>query len=142
MSEFVVNGDMFGMYAKIPTGFSKEMHIYKIVSAFESNAYCNVPLLTIDTKETTHDKLDTVLNVIHCGIDESEVVRVALKDCEIIKKEPQEQPIVRSAEEIAEEINKIVHSPQQGEDLWHEWWKSHRPNFKQYLVEWLTKKEV
>lgn len=90
MSEFVVNGDMFGMYAKIPTGFSKEMHIYKIVSVFESNTYCDVPLLTTDTKETTHDKLDTVLNVIHCGIDESEVIRVALKDCEVFKKEPQE----------------------------------------------------
>lgn len=29
MSEFVVNGDMFGMYAKIPTGFSNEIHAYK-----------------------------------------------------------------------------------------------------------------
>ena len=90
MSEFVVNGDMFGMYAKIPTGFSKEMHIYKIVSVFESNTYCDVPLFTIDTKETTHDKLVIVLNVIHCGINESEVIRVALKDCEVFKKEPQE----------------------------------------------------
>ena len=86
MSEFVVNGDMFGMYAKIPTGFSKEMHIYKIVSVFESNTYCDVPLFTIDTKETTHDKLVIVLNVIHCGINESEVIRVALKDCEVFSQ--------------------------------------------------------
>lgn len=190
MSEFVINGDMFGMYAKIPTGFSKEMHIYKIVSVFESNTYCDVPLLTIDTKETTHDKLVIVLNVIHCGIDESEVIRVALKDCEVFKKEPHEcnsdlisrkklirdlfysadgnryptrdcdnfpitisfedlrkainnqqqvQPIVRSAEEVVEMLNKISCSECEKNS-------SHchfsEKDCKNYWFEWLTKKEV
>lgn len=32
MKEFNVNTDLFGRYAKIPTGFNHELHTYKIES--------------------------------------------------------------------------------------------------------------
>ncbi len=103
MSEFKLNKDMFGMYAKIPTGFSMNMHTYKIVSSFRSNAYCDVPLVTVNTKETVHNELEVVLNVIHCGIDESEVVRVALKDCVIINNQPQVNQWIPFSERMPKE---------------------------------------
>lgn len=90
MAEFMVNTDMFGMYVRIPTGYSREMHIYKVVSKFKTNSYCDVPIV-YGSKPVPHEKeyhdlsdLEDVLNVIHCGIDETEVIRVALKDCEIV----------------------------------------------------------
>lgn len=84
MAEFKINKDLFGRYAKIPTGFIKEPHVYKIVTAFSSNAYCDTPLCTCKTKKTLHENITDVLNVVHCGIDESEIIRVALHDCEIL----------------------------------------------------------
>ena len=95
MSEFVVNTDMFGQYVKIPTGYNKELHIYKVVSHFQSNVYCDVPIVASsipvphEKPFTGLDSLEHVLNVIHCGIDESKVIRVALKDCEIMKNRNQ-----------------------------------------------------
>lgn len=83
MSEFVTNDDMFGKYCKIPTGCSRAEHIYKIVARIESNTYCDIPLLSGSTKETTHESVIPVLLVIHCGIDESEVIRVPLAKCKI-----------------------------------------------------------
>lgn len=101
MAEFKVNADMFGMYARIPTGYSKEMHVYKVVSKFKSNSYCDVPIV-YNSKPVIHDKefsqlsdLEDVLNVIHCGIDETEVIRVALKDCEIVKPTADVVEVVR-----------------------------------------------
>ena len=89
MKEFNVNTDMFGRYAKIPTGFNHELHTYKIVCLKESNAYCDIPLGTSSTKQTWHDKSVPILQVIHCGVDETKVERVALKDCEIVGDTPQ-----------------------------------------------------
>lgn len=83
MSEFVINDDMFGKYCKIPTGYSRAEHIYKIVARIESNTYCDIPLLSGSTKETTHESVIPVLLVIHCGIDESEVIRAPLAKCKI-----------------------------------------------------------
>ena len=82
---FHVNTDMFGQYAKIPTGRSGDLHIYKIITRFCSNGYCDTPI--IFGKSTHHEEVTDVLNVIHCGIDESKVIRVALRDCEIIENE-------------------------------------------------------
>ena len=82
---FHVNTDMFGQYAKIPTGRSGDLHIYKIITRFCSNGYCDTPI--IFGKSTLHEEVTDVLNVIHCGIDESKVIRVALRDCEIIENE-------------------------------------------------------
>lgn len=83
MAEFVVNRDMFGRYCRISTGTSGDIHTYKIVSRIDSNGYCDVPL-TPSSKEIPHNKIVPVLLVIHCGIDESRVQRVALSDCEIV----------------------------------------------------------
>ncbi|MBR1910883.1 MAG: hypothetical protein IJ828_00855 [Treponema sp.] len=87
--KFVVNGDLFGRYAKIAHGYAlggdQDYHIYKIVQHFRSNFYCDVPL-TYQTKNNpyNHSEVVDVLNVIHCGIDEDKVIRVAMKDCEIL----------------------------------------------------------
>lgn len=86
MSEFVTNDDMFGKYCKIPTGCSRTEHIYKIVKRIESNTYCDVPLYSGKTEEITHKDLVPVLLVIHCGVYESEVVRVPLAACKICGK--------------------------------------------------------
>ena len=83
---FHVNTDMFGQYAKIPTGRSGDLHIYKIITRFHSNWYCDVPIIGLGDS-TLHEEVTDVLNVVHCGIDESKVIRVALKDCEIIENE-------------------------------------------------------
>lgn len=83
---FHANTDMFGRYAKIPTGRSGDLHIYKIITRFHSNGYCDVPIIGLDDS-TFHEEITDVLNVIHCGVDESKVIRVALKDCEIIENE-------------------------------------------------------
>ena len=89
---FVLTGqDLFGRYANIARGnkrygtVSQNYHIYKVIQRFKSNAYCDVPL-TYQTEHNCyiHDEVVDVVNVIHCGIDESEVVRVALKDIELI----------------------------------------------------------
>lgn len=112
MGEFVVNKDMFGQYVKIPTGYSKEMHIYKVVSRFCSNTYCDVPIVH-GAEPTYHEAgrksdnpygLETVLNVIHCGIDESEVIRVALKDCEIVNPKTNADRIRSMTDEQLAEI--------------------------------------
>lgn len=82
MSEFVVNDDMFGRYCKIETNFSRNLHIYKIVGLIESNSYCDIPL-TYQSEPIYHKDIVPVLRVIHCGIDETRVQRVALSDCKI-----------------------------------------------------------
>ena len=74
---------MFGRYAHIQTDYSKSMHVYKIIGMIESNTYCDIPIL-VTSVPTIHSKVVPVLNVIHCGIDESKVVRVALSDCIIL----------------------------------------------------------
>lgn len=90
---FVVNGDMFGRYVKIPhvLAGNGEKFIFKVVGRFKSNTYCNVPI-TSASKPVAHDKkikdwndLEDVLHVIQCGIDETEVLTVALKDCEFVE---------------------------------------------------------
>lgn len=116
MARFMVNADMFGMYVRIPTGYSREMHIYKVVTKFKSNSYCDVPIV-YGSKPVPHEKefhdlsdLEDVLNVIHCGIDETEVIRVALKDCEIVTPTVDVVPRAEVAREIFEEIEKLVAS--------------------------------
>lgn len=106
---FHVNTDMFGQYAKIPTGHSGDLHIYKIITRFHSNWYCDVPIIGLGDS-TLHEEVTDVLNVIHCGIDESKVIRVALKDCEIIEngetKELRKYRKIGTVEECREAVNK------------------------------------
>lgn len=90
MSEFTGwgrgNDIDFGDYVKIEMnryGVPNEFHIHKVVGALESNTWIDAPL-NWDSKSTTHGHMETVLNVIHCGIDETKVIRVAQKYCEKI----------------------------------------------------------
>ena len=105
---FHANTDMFGQYAKIPTGRSGDLHIYKIITRFRSNGYCDTPI--IFGKSTLHEEVTDVLNVIHCGVDESKVIRVALKDCEIIEndaaKELRQSREIGTVEECREAVEK------------------------------------
>jgi len=86
MSEFCVNMDMFGSYVKIPTDRSGAMHVYKVVSKSNSNGYCDIPFCA-DSKPRVHNEIVPILFVIHCGIDETNVQRVALSDCELEQNE-------------------------------------------------------
>ena len=82
MSKFVVNDDMFGRYCEIATNFSRGLHYYKIVGLIESNSYCDIPL-TYQSEPICHKDVVPVLLVIHCGIDETRVQRVALSNCKV-----------------------------------------------------------
>lgn len=103
MSEFVLSGqELFGRYARIAYGHAlggeQDYHIYKCIRSFMSNCYCDVPL-TYQTENNcyNHDDIVDVVNVIHCGIDESRVIRVALNDIELIPAADVE-PVVRCRE--------------------------------------------
>jgi len=83
VKDFKPSTDLFGWYAVIDTDHCCSWHIYKVVGCLESNSYCDVPIQCNSTP-TTHGDMAVILNVIHCGIDETKVVRVALKDCELV----------------------------------------------------------
>ena len=83
MGEFVPNVEMFGLYAKIKQGASAEPHTYKIVGALESNSYVDIPIRCPETA-TIHEEVTPILRVIHCGICEEKVIRVAVKDVDSI----------------------------------------------------------
>ena len=98
MAEFVLSGqELFGRYARIAYGHAldgkQDYHIYKCIRSFMSNCYCDVPL-TYQTENNchTHDNIVEVVNVIHCGIDESKVIRVARNDIELLPA-PDVEPV-------------------------------------------------
>lgn len=98
MSEFVLSGqELFGRYARIAYGHAlggeQDYHIYKCIQSFRSNCYCDVPL-TYQTENNcyNHDDIVDVVNVIHCGIDESRVIRVARNDIELLPA-PDVEPV-------------------------------------------------
>lgn len=98
MSEFVLSGqELFGRYARIAYGHAlggeQDYHIYKCIQSFRSNCYCDVPL-TYQTENNCykHENIVDVVNVIHCGIDENRVIRVALNDIELIPA-PDVEPV-------------------------------------------------
>ena len=100
MSEFVLSGqELFGRYARIAYGHAldgkQDYHIYKCIRSFMSNCYCDVPL-TYQTENNchTHDNIVEVVNVIHCGIDENRVIRVARNDIELLPA-PDVEPVKR-----------------------------------------------
>ena len=98
MAEFVLSGqELFGRYARIAYGHAldgkQDYHIYKCIRSFMSNCYCDVPL-TYQTENNchTHDNIVEVVNVIHCGIDENRVIRVARNDIELLPA-PDVEPV-------------------------------------------------
>lgn len=149
---FVVNGDMFGRYVKIPhvLAGNGEKFLFKVVGRFKSNTYCNVPI-TSTSKPVEHDKkikdwndLEDVLHVIQCGIDETEVLTVALKDCEFVEPRTNADRIRNMTnEELAEVFEDkvssfdcdVCSSKYAGTDCCKE--TSCKPFAKKWLKEWL-----
>jgi len=85
-NDFQPNTDLFGWYANIPTSHNNEPFLYKVINRLKSNSYCDVPILH-DSKPTLHKEMVEILSVICCGLDESKVTRVALKECHLISPE-------------------------------------------------------
>lgn len=66
--------EMFRHYAP------NELFLHKVVSAFQSNTWLEVPLKW-NSELVMHNHMEMVLNVIQCGIDETKVIRVRQADC-------------------------------------------------------------
>ena len=89
MNKFIKNKDDvdFGDYVNIEMlryGVKNEWYLHKVVGAFKSNTWIETPLKW-DSKPIIHDKVEVVLNVIQCGIDETKVIQVKKDDCRIVK---------------------------------------------------------
>ena len=96
MSDFNLQAKgLFGRYCRIEMfryGVPNEFYIHKIVSQNRQNTYRDVPLRW-DSEPETHpakegvqfpDNLEEVIWVVQCGIDETKVFPVALKDVELL----------------------------------------------------------
>lgn len=96
MSDFNLQAKgLFGRYCRIEMlryGVPNEFYIHKIVSQNRTNTYCDVPLRW-DSMPEKHpiedgapfpDCLEEVIWVVQCGIDETKVFPVALKDVELL----------------------------------------------------------
>lgn len=96
MSDFYLQAKgLFGRYCRIEMfryGVPNEFYIHKIVSQNRQNTYCDVPLKW-NSKPEKHpmkedapfpDCLEEVIWVVQCGIDETKVFPVALKDVELL----------------------------------------------------------
>lgn len=73
----------FGDYVKIEMlryGVPNEFYIHKVVGSLESNTWVDVPVKWPE-EEQIHNKMEKVLNVICCGVDETKVYRVRENDC-------------------------------------------------------------
>ena len=124
---FTVNGDMFGRYVKIPHVLANDggKFIFKVVGRLQSNAYYNVPIGGINSKyEIRGAEMIDCLHVIQCGVDETEVLTVALKDCEFVEPRTNAEKIKgMGVEELAEFLAKqFCHGI--GENLIKEWLES------------------
>lgn len=136
---FAVNGDMFGRYVKIPHVLANDggKFIFKVVGKLQSNAYYNVPIGGINSEYKIRGaEMVDVLHVIQCGVDETEVLTVALKDCEFVEPRTNVEKIKgMSVEELAEFLCKVKSDYQwashefPSEDAcgdWEEWLESER----------------
>ena len=96
MSDFNLQAKgLFGRYCRIEMiryGVPNEFYIHKIVSQNRTNTFCDVPLRW-DSKPEKHEAkegvpfpgcLEEVIWVVQCGIDETKVFPVALKDVELL----------------------------------------------------------
>jgi hypothetical protein len=92
VSEFIghrkTNDIDFGDYVMIEQfryGVPNEMYIHKVIGALKSNAWVDVPV-KLGSEEKLHNKMEKVLNVICCGVDETKVFRVRQIDCVKVEK--------------------------------------------------------
>lgn len=109
MSEFVMTGsDMFGRYCLIEQmryGCPNEKHIYKVISTFRSNCWCEVPYRAA-SGEVLHDRVEDCISVIHCGICEINVERFRLADVELLPpKAPHMDRLTGIADEMLKEAS-------------------------------------
>ena len=115
MSKFIghkkTNDIDFGDYVQIEQhryNSPNEMYIHKVVGALESNTYVDVPVRW-DSEEKIHNKMEKVLNVICCGIDETKVFRVREKDC--VKVEIQDNsPLEKEIDNLRETVRDLSES--------------------------------
>ena len=91
-----------------------EFYIHKIVSQNRTNTYCDVPLRW-DSKPETHeakvgvpfpDCLEEVIWVVQCGIDETKVFPVALKDVELLGEDFNEVTEIMRLRDVLESYAK------------------------------------
>lgn len=86
-SGFVVQGqEVFGRYCKIEMmryGAPNEFFIHKCITILNSNFYTDVPVVCGKGNKWHEESVD-VVSVITCGVDESKVFRVPLKDVEFV----------------------------------------------------------
>lgn len=83
--------DVFGKYCNIKFGFAiggkQDYHIFKCVQSLRSNTYCDVPITAHSYRNKRgeiHDEVVDVVRVIECGIEEVDVLNVALDDIEFV----------------------------------------------------------
>lgn len=117
---FLVNGDMFGRYVKIPhiLAGEGEKFIFKVVGKLQSNTYCSIPIRCGSKDEIHRGGLVDCLRVIQCGIDETKVLTVALKDCEFVGSKTNADKIRNMTnEELAEFLLNIWTGLEDGEPI-------------------------
>ena len=143
MSDFNLQAKgLFGRYCRIEMfryGVPNEFYIHKIVSQNRTNTYCDVPLRW-DSKPEKHeakegvpfpDYLEEVIWVVQCGIDETKVFPVALKDvellgedfntdCEFHKVGSDGYPFCASSTEIMRLRDENAKLRELVRDMWHE----------------------
>ena len=97
------NVGLFGRRCRILTGYDRRAFVYRIVnSGLESNTWSEVPLVyQTEHNPTLHDHFEPVLIVVCDTLisEKSKLLRVALKDVELM---PYEEPFkgdVESKEE-------------------------------------------
>lgn len=70
----------FGDYVFYPNGCSNLLHLYKVIGALKSNTYQDPPDWS-QAVQKIHDEIVPVLNIVHCGLDETRIIRVKEEDC-------------------------------------------------------------
>ena len=114
MSDFNLQAKgLFGRYCRIEMfryGVPNEFYIHKIVSQNRTNIYCDVPLKW-NSKPEKHeakvgvpfpDYLEEVIWVVQCGIDETKVFPVALKDVELLGEDFNEATEIMRLRDVLE----------------------------------------
>ena len=84
----LTDDDLFGRYCDIEMllygSEGNQYHRFKIIGRLNSNYYNDIPFNDHTRPAYIHDKCIDVVNVIHCGIDESKVFRVPFKNIKIL----------------------------------------------------------
>ena len=78
----------FGDYVEIEQHChdrENEWFQFKVIGQLNSNCWTDTPL-SWNSEETLHKKMEDVLNVICCGIDETKVIRVKKSDCRLLPR--------------------------------------------------------